>query len=144
MRGRRPSGPEYVEHLDGPAVVKQRLKVILETLAGVRRVSEACTLLGISEQRFHQLREQALTGALQALQPGTPGPKPHTLSPAEEQVHTLQQQVANLQVELTAALAREEIALTIPRVVQEPTQPEKKTPPRSPRKRSRRGRKKNT
>ena len=144
MRGRRPAGPEYVEQLEGSAVVKQRLKVILETIAGTCRVREACVRLGVCEQRFHQLREEALTGALEALEPATPGPKPHTPSPAEQQVEVLADQVANLEVELAAAQARAEIALTIPQVVQSP-QPEKKTPQAPPaRKRSRRGRKKNT
>src|SRR5262249_60524982 len=116
--GRRPAGPDYVDPLDGCAAVKERLEVILETIAGTCRVREACARLGLCEQRFHQLREEALTAALQALEPGTPGPKPQTPSPAQKQVEVLADQVATLEVELAAAKAREEIALTIPRLVQ--------------------------
>jgi hypothetical protein len=56
MRGRHPSGPEYVEHLQGSAQAKERLRLILETMTGKRRVQEACQLLKISPQRFEQLR----------------------------------------------------------------------------------------
>lgn len=120
MRGRRPSGPEYVDHLDGSATAKERLKVVLETLAGRCRVQEACVRLGISEPRFHQLRTQMLEAALDGLEPQTPGRKPHLLAPAEEQVRHLEQQLAEQDFELRAARAREEIALTLPRLLQHP------------------------
>lgn len=126
MRGRRPAGPSYVDHLQGSALAKERLKVVLETMAGTCRVQEACRRLGISEQRFHQLREEAMVGALAGLEPGTPGRRPHTPSPAEEQVRDLEQQLADKDVELQAARVRAEIALALPRVVQEPRE-EKKT-----------------
>src|SRR5262249_11220153 len=59
MRGRTPSGPEVIEHLQGSAKAKARLRVILETVHGKRRVRDACALLGISEQRYRQLRTAA-------------------------------------------------------------------------------------
>jgi hypothetical protein len=57
VRGRYPSGPEYVDvqHLHGSAQAKQRLRVILETMMGQWRVGEACARLGICGQRFRQL-----------------------------------------------------------------------------------------
>jgi hypothetical protein len=60
MRGRHPSGPEYVDvkHLHGSAQAKERLRVILETMMGKWRVGEACERLSICEQRFRQLREE--------------------------------------------------------------------------------------
>ena len=120
MRGRRPSGPEYVETLGGSDIAKQRLKVILETLAGTCRVQEACVRLGISEPRFHQLRTQMLEAARAGLEPQSPGRKPHTPTPAEEQVRLLEEQVRQRDFELRVARAREEIALTLPRLVAEP------------------------
>ena len=152
MRGRRPVGPEYAEQLVGSATAKLRVKVILETIAGTRRLNEACQLLGISEQRFHQLREEMMTAAVQALEPGHAGRPAHTRAPAEEQVAALEQQLQDKDVELRTAKAREEIALVMPKL-QHPCpsgnggggegDPEKKTPQR-PRPRRRRGRKKNT
>src|SRR5262245_42174656 len=117
MRGRRPAGPAYVDQLDGSAIAKERLKVVLETIAGTCRVQEACRRLGICEQRFHQLRQEAMEAALAGIEPGTPGPRPHTRTPAEEQVRVLQEQLAAQQIDLRAVQAREEIALTLPRVV---------------------------
>lgn len=152
MRGRRPVGPEYAEQLVGSATAKLRVKVILETIAGTRRLNEACQLLGISEQRFHQLREEMMTAAVQALEPGHAGRPARLPTLAEEQIVALEQQLQDQEVELRAAKAREEIALVLP-AIQRPFSsnsriggegdPEKKTPQRPP-KRRRRGRKKNT
>ena len=143
MRGRRPVGPEYAEQLTGSETAKLRAKVILETIAGRCRLNEACKRLGISEQRFHQLREEMMTAAVKALEPGQAGRPAHPPTPAEEQVVSLEQKLQDKEVELRAAKAREEIALIMPEVKHEPADPEKKTPQRPP-KRRRRGRKKNT
>jgi hypothetical protein len=142
MRGRRPVGPEYAEKLAGSETAKLRAKVILETMTGKCRLKEACQRLNISEQRFHQLREEMMTAAVKALEPGHAGRPAHAMTPAEVQVVTLEQQLQDKEVELRVAKAREEIALVMPEVKHEPIEPEKKTPPRPP-KRRRRGRKKN-
>jgi len=143
MRGRRPVGPEYADKLEGSDTAKERVKVILATMAGTCRLKEACERLGISEQRFHQLREEMMAAAVKALEPGHAGRPAQTPTPTEEQVIALQQQLQDKEVELRAAKAREEIALVMPQVKQEPVEPEKKTPQPAP-KRRRRGRKKNT
>jgi hypothetical protein len=143
MRGRRPVGPEYADQLPGSDLAKERLKVILETMAGTCRVLEACARLGISEQRFHQLREEMMTGALAALEPGQAGRPARIPTPAETQVQALAQQLQAKDIELRTAQARAEIAVVLPGVVQRQAEPEKKTPsPPTPRRR--RGRKKNT
>jgi len=152
MRGRRPVGPEYAEQLAGSETAKLRAKVILETMTGTCRLKEACQRLGISEQRFHQLREEMMTAAVKALEPGHAGRPAHTPTPAEEQVVALEQQLQDKEVELRAAKAREEIALIMPEI-KHPSppgrgaggegEPGKKTPQR-PAKRRRRGRMKNT
>src|SRR5262249_59536399 len=98
MRGRRPAGPGYVEQLDGSTTAKERLKVILETLTGRCRVQEACLRLGICEQRFHQLRQQALEAALAGLEPGTPGRPARQRSPAEAELGLAREQLAALAV----------------------------------------------
>ena len=143
MRGRRPVGPEYAEQLTGSETAKRRAKVILETMTGRCRLKDACQRLGISEQRFHQLREEMMTAAVKALEPGQAGRPAYTPTPAEEQVAAMERQLQDKEVELRAAKAREEIALIMPEVKHEPADPEKKTPQRPPTRR-RRGRKKNT
>jgi hypothetical protein len=116
MRGRRPAGPGYVDHLNGTAETKRRLKVILQTMRGELRLSEACELLDVCPQRLHQLREEAMQGALAALEPRPAGRPPQAR--ADEQVEQLQQKLTDAEVELRAAQAREEIALVLPRAAQ--------------------------
>lgn len=143
MRGRKPVGPEYADKLSGSDTAKLRVKVILETIAGTCRVQEACERLGISEQRFHQLREEMMAAAVKALEPGHAGRPAHTPTPAEEQVVALEQKLTDQEVELRAAKARAEIAVIMPKVEHPPAnEAEKKMPQPAPRRR-RRGRKKN-
>jgi transposase len=141
MRGRRPSGPEYVDHLDGSAQAKERLKVVLETLAGTCRVQEACQRLGVSEPRFHQLRAQVLEAALARLEPRPAGRPPQPPAPEQQHLQELAARAVAEDLAVRTAQAREEIALTLPRVVHEPPGPEKKT---RPAKRRRRGTKRRT
>lgn len=119
MRGRLPSGPEYVDQLAGSDQAKERLKTVLETLAGTCRVQEACRRLKISEPRFHQLRQQVLEAGLAEIEPRAKGRPAKKWSPAEEEIARLREQLAAREVELRAAQVREEIALVLPRVVQE-------------------------
>jgi len=143
MRGRYPSGPEYVEQLPGSAEAKRRLQVVLQTMSGAYRVQEACTLLGISRQRFEQLRTKVLRAALTELEP-KPGGRPPAEPSVGAAVTALETKLAETERELRAARLREQIALVLPRAAQplaDPGQPdgaEKKTAQR-PRPRARPG-----
>ena len=116
MRGRTPAGPEYVDRLSGSELAKERLKVVLETIAGNCRVSDACRRLNICEQRFHQLRQQVLEAALTELEPRAPGRRAHASSPADEEIRRLREELAAKDSELRTARVREEIALILPHV----------------------------
>jgi hypothetical protein len=106
-----------VEQLEGSADLKRRLHVILETLAGLRSVGEACELLDLSEARFHQLRQQVLASALAGLTPGIAGrPREQEESPPSR-VQELEREVQELRIELQAARVRTEIALTMPHLL---------------------------
>ena len=132
MRGRYPSGPEYVDvqHLHGSAQAKERLRVILETMMGKWRVQEACDRLGISEQRFRQLRAELLQAALERLE-GRPAGRPRRAEePAE--VAGLRQQLADMQRELHVAQVREEIALALPQVAGSSAGPESASQKKAP------------
>ena len=143
MRGRKPVGPEYADKVESSDTAKERAKVILETMVGTLRVQEACARLNLSEQRFHQLREEMMAAAVKALEPGHAGRPAQTPTPTEEQLLVLEQKLADQEIELRAAQARAEIAVIMPEVKHRPDQPEKKTP-QGPPTRRRRGRKKNT
>jgi hypothetical protein len=126
MRGRKPSGPALVERLPGSPQARQRLRVILETLAGTCRIGEACARLGVSEQRFDQLRAQVLQAGLDSLEPRPLG-RPARAAPAAA-VTALQARVTALETERAAAQVREEIALVLPAVQVAAGVPEKKQP----------------
>jgi hypothetical protein len=68
MRGRRPVGPELAERQEGSAEARRRMRVVLETIAGTRRVHEACEQLGVCEQRFEALRATAIRAGVAALE----------------------------------------------------------------------------
>jgi hypothetical protein len=136
MRGRLPSGPEFVEQVSGSVIARNRARVLLETIAGTCRVKEACLRLGIGEPRFDQLRIHALEHLVQSLEPRPAGRPARTPSPADERIRQLQDQVAALEMEVKLAQARTEIALVLPNAVHDvpdnamaapSAEPEKKT-----------------
>ncbi len=144
-RGRKPTGTNLVEHLDGSPRAKARLKAILETLSGQRSIPEVCEELGIHESMFHRVRAEVLQTALNRLEPrplGRPSPQP---SPGDQRVAELEQENLHLQSELRAAEIRRELAETLPRLARFPQaspaeMPGKKTTPRARRRRKRRQR----
>jgi hypothetical protein len=136
--GRPPLGPRLVDGLEGPDDEKERLKAILETIAGETPIAEASARLGISEPRFHQLRQRVLEAALEALAPGIPGRPRKEEDPTDTaaRVAELQRQVSDLQISLRAAEVRTEIALAMPHLLKDELakerpkdEDEKKKPP---------------
>jgi hypothetical protein len=116
MRGRYPSGPEFVDKLDGSTEAKERLKVLLATMAGQLRVGDACARLGVKESRFDQLRIELLQAALVAAERRRAGRIPRSpANPDDDEVAALRQRVGQLEAELHVALVRVEIAAALPR-----------------------------
>lgn len=137
MRGRIPAGLEYIDHLEGSAKAKERVRVILETMFGLLRAQQAHERLGQSEQRFRQLRNVMLQAAVASMEDRPAGRPPRPEEPAE--VTLLREQVAELERELQAAQVREEIALALPRVNQKSSEPaEEPTPAPKKKRRNRR------
>lgn len=116
MRGRKPSGPKFVDKLDGSLEAKKRLTVVLETLTGTCPVQQACAKLGIKEARFDQIRIELLQAALIAAERRPAGRPARELSPAEEENQQLRDRNAQLEAQLQAALIRAELAVTLPQV----------------------------
>lgn len=115
-RGRRPSGPQLVQGLDGTPEAKERATVILETIAGKRSVAEACAVLGVSPAHFYRLRDHFLNAGVTSLEPrplGRPPQQPEIDPPTQ----ALQDEVRNLRLELVAAQTREQIALVMPEIL---------------------------
>jgi len=124
MRGRRPAGPEIVEQLHGSAQARQRLRVVLETLAGRLRLQEACQQLGIGPVRFHTLRQAVLEAALE--------PRPVGRPPRDDDAAALAGPVEDMTAALEASRLREEVALILtPRPAPPEEMPGKKKRTRS-------------
>jgi transposase-like protein len=96
--------------------MKRRLRLILETLVGRVSVSEACEQLGVSASRLHELRRQALMGALGALMPRPPGRPATVASGTSAREQELEGRIRELEVDLQAALVRTELALAMPQL----------------------------
>jgi hypothetical protein len=101
--GRKPAGPQIAERLEGSPTAKQRLEVILETIAGQLTVPEACQQLGIGKSRFHALRNQTLQATLEALEPRPLGRPTKPTSPEQAEVNALQAELRRLHTELELA-----------------------------------------
>lgn len=115
-RGRPPLGAEIVDRLEGSPQAKQRLRIILRTLAGEISIPQACAELGIGESRFHEMRTEILQHTLVDLEPRPLGRPPQTASQEEALIAQLQQQVQALKVDLRAAQIRQELAIALPRL----------------------------
>jgi hypothetical protein len=126
-KGCKPKGSALVANLDGSLQAKERLEVILETLAGRLSIGQACQRLGVKEARFHQLRTEALAASLARLEPRSAGRPPRQVSADEIRQQELEREVAELQSELRVAAVREEIARVLPHVGSGRDPPLKKT-----------------
>jgi hypothetical protein len=126
-RGRKPTGPQLVERLEGSAHAKSRLRVILETVAGRLTIPDACEELGIQETMFYRLRSEVLQTALDRLEPRPLGRPPRLISPEDLRAAELEAEKRQLQLELRAAEVRRELAEKLPRLNKPATGPGKKT-----------------
>ena len=116
MRGRYPAGWEAMDQFDASDEAKERFQVAVELLTGTCRVQEACARLGIGRTRLEQVRHDAMSGALAALERQRPGRKPRRVSELEAEVAQLRQQNAQLRAALEVATIRAEVAAALPRV----------------------------
>lgn len=71
--GRPPLGIKLVDGLGGSECARERLKVILETVAGSKSIESAAGELGIKKSRFHVIRTEMLEAARESLEPGPTG-----------------------------------------------------------------------
>jgi hypothetical protein len=110
-------GPELAERVAGSDEARRRTRVVLQTMTGELRVQEACALLGLSEQRFEAIRQEAIAGAVASLEPKPVGRPPKAAPTADvAEVARLQARVAELEAELDAARVRLDLAQASPRI----------------------------
>jgi hypothetical protein len=119
MAGRKPIGPPLVHHLDGSEGAKERLEVILETVAGKTTIREACDRLGIEEAMFFRLRTHALQAGLSRLEPRPAGRPRRYPSPEEQRIAELERELQESKLQQRAIEARVTIAQAMPQLVDE-------------------------
>ena len=112
--GRPPAGLGHIDRIEGPEDLKGRLRVVLATLTSTMSVEEACEELGVGSSRLHEMRRQALEGALAGLTPGRAGRPPAGTGVKTDRERALEQRVRDLEEDLHGALVRSEIALAMP------------------------------
>ena len=108
-------GIEHVEKLEGDHDTKTRLKLILMSLSGELSVNDAAERLGVCPSRFHELRDEALFGALSALAPRPVGRPP--LQRESARVLELERELERARYEIEVARVREELLLVMPEVL---------------------------
>jgi hypothetical protein len=120
-RGRPVRGADLVRQdcCQGSGAAQQRLRTILQTLAGVMTIREACGALSIGRSRFHALRSQFLQQAAGLLEPKPRGRQRHPPGEAELQLLRMRHEIAQLKLDLKAAQIREEIALVMPHLLKD-------------------------
>jgi hypothetical protein len=116
MSGRHAIGPEIAEKLEGSEQARTRMRVVLETIAGKKRVLDACKELGICEQRFETIRQEAIQAGVTELELGQAGRPRKSSTEADQQIALLNKQIAELQAQLQATTIRAEMATTLPRL----------------------------
>ncbi|MEZ0228966.1 MAG: hypothetical protein ACAI25_10105 [Planctomycetota bacterium] len=116
---RPPEGPNLADHLDLPDDTKHRLKVVLETISGAKTIAEASAELGIGAARFHELRMQALEGAGIAISPKPAGRPRSEGEAADPRVAELDAKLKDMEIEVKAAHVREQIARTMPHLLED-------------------------
>ena len=115
MRGRQAAGPEYAERLTGSALARQRMRVVLETIAGTKRVTEACAELGICQQRFETIRQEAIQAGVAALEL-RPAGRPRKKTATDARIAELEREQAELIAENQSLRVQAELATALPRL----------------------------
>jgi hypothetical protein len=118
-------GAELVNRLPGSDFARERMRAVVEVLSGTLSVQDAAARLDVSPQYFDQLRAEALTAGVAALEP-KPAGRPPTVHPDGDQPAVVPgggtgtgagrygvDELTALRIELRAAQLREELALVL-------------------------------
>ena len=136
-RGRPVKGAKKVDHLPGSVDAKTRLRVIMETVSGEKSIRQACQELGVEKSAFYKMRDKALEGAIQTLEPRQVGRPRAVATEKDKKIEALQEELLQMRKELEAAYIREELSIAMPHVLinrEEETKKKRKAKKKSKRK----------
>ena len=95
------SDPEpLLDPIEASDVARERVRIVLLTLAGHWRVKDAMARLEISRTRFQTLRRRMLEGAMAALEPRPAGRPPRPPVAEDPEVVALRRRVTDLTKQL--------------------------------------------
>ena len=110
-RGRPVLGAKLVDSLTGSPHAKQRLRLMLGTVAGQITVEQACAELNICQAAFFKLRTRTLQEMVEGLEPRQVGRPPQPVAPDQQRIEELTAHIGQLEIQLQAARIREDLAL---------------------------------
>jgi transposase-like protein len=113
MRGRHAVGPEIADQVADSPFEAFRLRLILESVTGAKRVQDVCAEMGVCSQMFERLRARALRAAARALRPKKAGRPRQARSAVEAENTLLHERVAELEAQVQAL---RELAEGLPRL----------------------------
>lgn len=108
--GRRSQATELLRQTGASRTARERVRVMLLTLAGTWSVKEGLERLHLSRTRFQQLRSRMLSEAVWALEFGEPGRPRREDAPESAATEALRAEVARLERELRRVHTSLEIA----------------------------------
>lgn len=127
-QGRPTKGSDIVTKFEASQEAEKKVRFVLETLAGKTSVKDAAAALGVSESRFHQIRDQLLAGMLDAAEPKSVG-RPKKAPEEPQEVTDLKQKLAEVKLELHMSRLRELLGAAFPDLVRREEQRVKKKLP---------------
>jgi transposase-like protein len=113
MRGRHAVGPEIAEQVADSPIEGQRLRLILESITGHKRVQDVCAEMGVCSQMFERLRDRSMRAAARSLRLKKAGRPRQDVSAADAE---LQRENAELRAKNQALQVRVELAEGLPRL----------------------------
>jgi transposase-like protein len=116
MRGRHAVGPEIAEQVADSPFEGQRLRLILESITGHRRVQDVCAEMGVCSQMFERLRDRSMRAAARSLRLKKAGRPRQDVSAADARVAELERENVELRAKNEALRVRIELAEGLPRL----------------------------
>lgn len=113
-RGRRPGDPKLIDACEGSDAAKARGKLLLEQILDLRSVEETSEALGVCTSRMHKLRQAALQGFIDALEPrktGRPSSNAETDTEAAAEIARLERELEAKERELLGERIRAELRM---------------------------------
>jgi hypothetical protein len=101
---------DLIAGMEGSDIARERVSLVLKTFSREQQFQEAAAVLGVTPQRFHEIRHQILEAAISAVEPKPVGRPPQPPpDPNLVRIAELEQRIRDLTVEREIGYLREEL-----------------------------------